>query len=131
MCSIFKVDGQKYVFGYLNMSSGEMIYGRCFANSYLNLPFGWLQFWFEPVLIFCHSQKRSNNVATLSFDTSYNKATNSVIAKRTYRHARVACYTFSERSWHADPQSMEKWVTPLKAVPLIINNQFRGRVFEF
>ena len=47
---------------------------------------------------------------------SYNKATNFVIAKRTHRHARVACYTFSERSWHADPHSMEKWVTPLKAV---------------
>ena len=47
---------------------------------------------------------------------SYNKATN-VITKSTHIHARVACYTFSERSWHADPQSMEKWVTPLKAVP--------------
>ena len=48
---------------------------------------------------------------------SYNKATNSVIAKRTHVSGRVACYTFSERYWHADPQSMEKWVTTLKAVP--------------
>ena len=47
---------------------------------------------------------------------SYNKATNFVTTKRTHIHARVACYTFSERSWHADPQSMGKWVTPLKAV---------------
>ena len=48
-------------------------------------------------------------------DQSYNKATN-VITKRTHIHARVACYNFSERFWHADPQSMGKWVTPLKAV---------------
>ena len=51
------------------------------------------------------------------FSTSYNKATNSVIAKRTHVSGRVACYTFSERSWQADPQSIEKWVTQLKAVP--------------
>ena len=39
---------------------------------------------------------------------SYNKATNSVIAKRTGLHATMACYTFSERSWHTDTQSMGK-----------------------
>ena len=48
---------------------------------------------------------------------SYNKATNSVIAKRTHVSGRGACYTFPEKSWHANPQSMEKWVTTLKAVP--------------
>ena len=47
---------------------------------------------------------------------SYNKATNFVTTKRTHINARVACYTFSERSWHADPQSMGKWVTLLMAV---------------
>ena len=47
---------------------------------------------------------------------SYNKATNLVKAKRTHMHATMACYTFSESSWHADTQSMSKWVTPLMAV---------------
>ena len=45
---------------------------------------------------------------------SYNKASNLVTTKSTHNHATMACYTFSERSWHADPQSMEKWMTPLK-----------------
>ena len=38
------------------------------------------------------------------------------MAKRQGMHATMACYTFFERSWHADPQSMGKWVTPLMAV---------------
>ena len=56
-----------------------------------------------------------------NYHVSYNKATN-VITKSTHIHARVACYTFSERSWHADPQSMGKWVTPLKAVIQMAKN---------
>ena len=44
------------------------------------------------------------------------KSTNECPAKRVRLHATMACYTFSESSWHADPKSMSKWVTPLMGV---------------
>ena len=51
-------------------------------------------------------------ITVTSFLLSYNKATNLVTTKSTHKHATMACYTFSERFWHADPQPTEKMDDP-------------------
>ena len=46
-----------------------------------------------------------------------------ISAKRRGKHATMACYTFSESSWHADSQSMGKWATLLMAVMQMAKEQ--------